>query len=111
MTGNVTHNRSYQERFISSKRFNFKIKECRHSLTFKCLFTQLQELESYREESGLTIHWRQYVLDSFVSSDITTEFLDKIRADMAIVRKAKITVVMRFMYTDVLNEASKLMYN
>jgi len=30
---------------------------------------------------------------------------------MAIVRQAKITVVMRFMYTDVLNEASKQMYN
>ena len=73
------------------------------------MFTQLDELERYREESGLTLHWRQYVLDGFVSSDITTEFLDKIRADMDIVRLAKITVVMRFMYTDVLNEASKLM--
>ncbi|KAI0240053.1 hypothetical protein LSAT2_009250 [Lamellibrachia satsuma] len=48
----------------------------------------------------MTMHWRQYVLDSFVSSDLSTTFLNKIRADLNVVRSAKFTIVLRFMYTD-----------
>ena len=45
------------------------------------------------------MHWRQFVLDEFVSSDITQEFLDNIRADLETIRSAKFTTIMRIMYT------------
>ena len=45
------------------------------------------------------MHWRQFVLDEFVSSDITQEFLDNIRSDLETIRSVKFTTVMRIMYT------------
>ena len=64
------------------------------------LISQVAELNGYRQNYGMTMHWRQYVLDSFVSSDLSTTFLNKIRADLNVVRSAKFTIVLRFMYTD-----------
>ena len=64
----------------------------------------MSSLERYREESGITVHWRQFVLDEFVSSDITEDFLSKIRADLDTIRTAKFTAVMRIMYTKYMPE-------
>ena len=61
---------------------------------------QLAELNGYRQNYGMTMHWRQYILDTFVSSDVTAAFKTQIRADLDIVRQAKFTIVLRFMYTD-----------
>lgn len=66
----------------------------------------MSELESDREESVVMMHWRQYVLDNFVSSDISQEFLDKIRADLDVVRTAKFTIIVRFMYADDMPDVS-----
>ncbi|KAK2176377.1 hypothetical protein NP493_665g02035 [Ridgeia piscesae] len=39
----------------------------------------IEDLDKFRNDSGLTLHWRQYILDDFVTSDITDDYLDKIR--------------------------------
>ena len=62
--------------------------------------SQIEDLDKFRNDSGLTLHWRQYILDDFVTSDITDDYLDKIRDDMKVVREAKFSVVLRFMYTN-----------
>ena len=44
--------------------------------------------------------WRLYILDTFVASDITPHFLDLMREDLSVVKEARFTAVIRFMYTD-----------
>ena len=75
---------------------------CLLSLFFENIYflSQIEDLDKFRNNSGLTLHWRQYILDSFVASDITEDYLDKIRDDMKVVREAKFSVVLRFMYTN-----------
>ena len=52
------------------------------------------------------MHWRQFVLDDFVSSDITQEFLDNIRSDLDTIRSAKFTTITRIMYTNRMPDVS-----
>ena len=52
------------------------------------------------------MHWRQFVLDEFVSSDITQEFLDNIRSDLDTIRSAKFTTITRIMYTNRMPDVS-----
>ena len=61
---------------------------------------QVDECEWYRVDQGLTSMWRSYILDTFVTTNLTDEFLGKIRADMEATRTAKFTLILRFMYTD-----------
>ncbi|KAK2178231.1 hypothetical protein NP493_552g01032 [Ridgeia piscesae] len=70
----------------------------------------VEDLNEYREEYGLTVHWRQYVLDRFRKRGLTTSFMKKIRADMEVVRSAKFTIVLRFMYTDAMPRNKKAPY-
>lgn len=46
--------------------------------------------------------WRQYVLDTFVSSDIDAAFLAAVHADMGVLGEAGFTATLRFMYTHTL---------
>ena len=57
-------------------------------------------LEQLRQQDGISLVWRCYVLDSFVTSNVTSAFLDLIRQDMEVVKAARFTAVVRFMYTD-----------
>ena len=52
------------------------------------------------------MHWRQFVLDEFVSSDITQEFLDNIRSDLETIRNAKFTTVTRILYVKEMPDVS-----
>ena len=52
------------------------------------------------------MHWRQFVLDEFVSSDITQEFLDNIRSDLETIRSAKFTTVTRILYVKEMPDVS-----
>ena len=52
------------------------------------------------------MHWRQFVLDEFVSSDITQEFLDNIRSDLETIRSAKFTTVTRILYIQEMPDVS-----
>ena len=70
------------------------------------LVWQVSSLERYRSEDGVTMHWRQFVLDEFVSSDITQEFLDNIRSDLETIRSAKFTTVTRILYVKEMPEVS-----
>ncbi|KAI0240051.1 hypothetical protein LSAT2_009248 [Lamellibrachia satsuma] len=54
--------------------------------------------------------WRTYILDSFVTSNITDDFLDKIGADMEAARTAKFTLIIRFMYIDVMPDPEQAPY-
>ena len=64
------------------------------------LYFQKSRLDGIRLADGVTIAWRQYVLDTHVENDIEDDVLDLIRADLDIVRNARFTVLLRFMYTD-----------
>ena len=52
------------------------------------------------------MHWRRFVLDEFVSSDITQEFLDNIRSDLETIRNAKFTTVTRILYVKEMPDVS-----
>lgn len=59
-------------------------------------------LDWYRERDGITLAWPLYIIDTFVESDISQSFIDLVHADMQVLRDAKFTAVVRFMYTNVL---------
>ncbi|KAK7115638.1 uncharacterized protein [Littorina saxatilis] len=56
-------------------------------------------LDHLRSNNGVTLVLRVFVLDSFVSSSISTDFLNKIRHDLDVVDSAGFTAVLRFCYT------------
>ena len=56
-------------------------------------------MDRFREENGLTLVWRQWVLDTFVDSDISSEFIQHINDDFAIIRESGFSAIVRFMYT------------
>ncbi|KAK7501757.1 hypothetical protein BaRGS_00007188 [Batillaria attramentaria] len=60
-----------------------------------------QQLQRYRQNSGLTMIRRNFVLDTFRNSRISDEFLDVIRHDLDLVDSASFTVVLHFSYTDI----------
>ena len=60
---------------------------------------QTQRLDNFRENDGITVVWRKWMLDSFVESDISQEFIDHINADFNIIREARFSAIVRFMYT------------
>ncbi|KAK2163378.1 hypothetical protein NP493_1467g00004 [Ridgeia piscesae] len=71
---------------------------------------KVSSLERYRSEDGITMHWRQFVLDEFVSSDITKEFLDNIRSDLETIRNARFTTVTRILYVKEMPENGEAPY-
>jgi hypothetical protein len=58
----------------------------------------LSTLENYYND-GFTLIYRIYYLPDFVDEPISQAYLDKIREDFQIIRKAGIKVVLRFAYT------------
>ena len=62
------------------------------------LCTQRSRLESLREDHGVTMIWRTFVLDTFVTSPISDDFLIKIRHDLDALDSASFTAVLRFCY-------------
>ncbi|XP_060070736.1 uncharacterized protein LOC132550662 [Ylistrum balloti] len=64
-------------------------------------FEAIQEsiLDCWRTQDGTTLLLRLYLLDDSVSgAQLTSDFLDRIRHDMATVHKAGWNVIVRFMY-------------
>ncbi len=52
------------------------------------------------KQDYLSISSLGYVLDSFMTIPISTEFLDRIGADLAVIRQQGFKVVLRFSYSD-----------
>ena len=57
------------------------------------------ELQNLRTQSAVSLVMREWYLDSFVNSDLTQGFLDKVAADFNIMRLAGVKAVLRFAYT------------
>ncbi|XP_050401677.1 uncharacterized protein LOC126818353 [Patella vulgata] len=57
------------------------------------------ELDSVRASNGTSMIWRYFVLDLFVSSHISDEYLKTIDNDLYTIRYAGYTAVIRFCYT------------
>ena len=52
--------------------------------------------------------WRTFVLDTFVTSPISDDYLNKIRHDLDVVDSASFTAVLRFCYIfEMVREAKK----
>ncbi|XP_067666752.1 uncharacterized protein [Haliotis asinina] len=64
-------------------------------------FSQLtvSHLEGERQKTGMTMVWRTYILDTFRTSAISSDFLHKVRVDLTNLHSAGMTVVIRFCYT------------
>ena len=61
---------------------------------------QRSRLERYRNEDGIVLVRRAFIMDESVNSDIINgDFLIKIRNDLDTLRAAKFTTVLRFHYT------------
>jgi Domain of unknown function (DUF4874) len=59
----------------------------------------LSDLQDYWSKDQVSLILINYVLDKFVTSDISSTFLNTITADMATLRKAGMKAVLRFSYT------------
>ena len=70
-----------------------------YALLFSSLPKQKSSLDNFREQSGITLVWRQWVLDSFLESDISPEFIQHINDDFATIRESGFSAIVRFMYT------------
>jgi len=57
------------------------------------------ELQNLRVQSGVSLLMREWYLDSFVNTDLTQGFLDKVAADFSVMRQAGMKAVVRFAYT------------
>ena len=57
------------------------------------------ELQSLRTQSAVSLVMREWYLDTFVNSDLTSAFLDKVTADFSVLRQAGMKAVLRFAYT------------
>jgi hypothetical protein len=57
------------------------------------------ELKNLRTQSAVSLLMREWYLDSFVNTDLTQGFLDKIAADFSVIRQAGMKAVLRFAYT------------
>ena len=57
------------------------------------------ELQDLRTQSAVSLLMREWYLDSFVNTDLTQGFLDKIAADFSVIRQAGMKAVLRFAYT------------
>lgn len=57
------------------------------------------ELESYKTQDKTTLILRVFYLEDFVNSPISEEYLNNIRQDLEVVRKAGLTAILRFAYT------------
>jgi hypothetical protein len=59
---------------------------------------QKGRLDHLRQTLGATLVWRTYILDTFRTTSISQDYLDKIRADLAAAESASFTLVIRFCY-------------
>jgi hypothetical protein len=59
---------------------------------------QKGSLDHLRQNLGATLVWRTYILDTFRTTSISQDYLDKIRADLAAAESASFTLVIRFCY-------------
>ncbi|MBA3705415.1 MAG: DUF4832 domain-containing protein [Bacteroidetes bacterium] len=59
----------------------------------------LSTLQSYRSQEKMSVIWRNFYMESFTNSAISSAYLDNIKQDLNIVRQAGFKVVMRFAYT------------
>ena len=57
------------------------------------------ELQNLRTQSAVSLLMREWYLDSFVNTDLTQGFLDKIAADFSVIRQVGMKGVLRFAYT------------
>ena len=55
-------------------------------------------LDQYRERHGLTMVMRLFYLDTFLTSPISHDYLNKMRHDLNVLESASFTVVLRFGY-------------
>lgn len=56
------------------------------------------QVQNYRAQHVTQVH-RIFYLDSFVSAPISDDFLNKIRSDLAVLRGAGMSAILRFAYT------------
>ena len=65
-------------------------------------FTPLNynDLVNMRTSESITLVWRGYLLDSFISSPISQDFLNKIQTDFNTMRQAGVKCILRFSYKD-----------
>ncbi|KAK7115511.1 uncharacterized protein [Littorina saxatilis] len=61
------------------------------------------QLDGLRQSTGITVVLRHFVLDTFLNSPISDDFLNKIRHDLDVIDSASFTVVLRFCYTFAFN--------
>ncbi|MBF0350750.1 MAG: DUF4832 domain-containing protein [SAR324 cluster bacterium] len=72
-----------------------------HSNQYQLL--KIEDLLAYRQEENITLIMRVFYMEDFVNSDITQTYLDSIQADFNTIRDAAMHVIVRFAYTDELN--------
>jgi hypothetical protein len=71
-----------------------------HAETFASNHTPLDlaTLQNYRQNEHITLVLRLFYLDSFVTSAISTDYLEAIQADFDTARQAGVKLVLRFAY-------------
>lgn len=71
------------------------------SSSFTALSSASTDLKNYRDSEGLRLVLRLYYLDSFKSSNISSQFLDLVAADFVTLNNLGMKAILRFAYTDV----------
>ena len=95
-TGTVTYTADPDTLFANPERGFYAVFETTASNYESLAQTTLQNL---RTQSAISLVFRQWYLTSFVGSDLTQTFLDKVAADFSTMRLAGMKAVLRFAYT------------
>ncbi|MEL1245626.1 DUF4832 domain-containing protein [Flavobacterium sp. DGU11] len=61
----------------------------------------------YRLNENITLIYRGFYLENFVNSNISQEYLDNMQLDFNVIRNAGIKVIVRFVYNNTPQDASK----
>lgn len=66
-----------------------------------CFPFKVDTLSHHRNTDNANIVWRQWLLDDFTDSDISTAFLTNIQEDFDVIRNSGFKAIVVFAYTDV----------
>jgi hypothetical protein len=77
-----------------------------HTETHSYLYSPLEkeELSNYQDSTGISLILRVFYLEDFVNKPISEEYIKNIEKDLEAARSQDFDVIMRFAYTDKLNE-------
>ncbi|XP_076465839.1 uncharacterized protein LOC143297393 [Babylonia areolata] len=92
----VVHKYNESQEYVENPHRGFVVQMVTHSSHHHPL--SKSRLDQLRHRSGITMIWRTFVLDTFVTSSISDDYLNKIRHDLDMVESAGFTVVLRFCY-------------